>query len=102
MRSRVEPSPAGGWHVKLAGHDAPVSHHDTEEDAQARAEAYERGWAIEGERVTLRDAARWGGWRGPCPPRRDVSRGTADRACRRRSRGCGRSGARRCTARTPT
>jgi hypothetical protein len=25
MRFTVEPSPAGGWHVKLAGHDAPVS-----------------------------------------------------------------------------
>jgi RimJ/RimL family protein N-acetyltransferase len=58
MRFRVEPSPAGGWHVKLAGHDAPVSHHDTEEEAQARAEAYERGSAIEGERVTLRDGSR--------------------------------------------
>jgi GNAT superfamily N-acetyltransferase len=58
MRFRVEPSPAGGWYVKLAGHDAPVSRHDTEEEALARAQAYERGAAIEGERVTLRDGSR--------------------------------------------
>jgi GNAT superfamily N-acetyltransferase len=58
MRFRVEPSPAGGWYVKLAGHDAPVSRHDTEEDAQARAQAYERGATVEGERLTLRDGSR--------------------------------------------
>jgi hypothetical protein len=58
MRFRVEPSPAGGWHVKLAGHDAPVSRHDTEDEALERAGAYERGAAVEGERVTLRDGSR--------------------------------------------
>ena len=58
MRFRVEPSPAGGWHVKLAGHDAPVSRHDTEDEALARAGAYERGAAAQGERVTLRDGSR--------------------------------------------
>jgi RimJ/RimL family protein N-acetyltransferase len=55
MRFLVEPSPAGGWHVKLEGHDAPVSRHDTEEEARARAEAYRRGASAEGERATLRD-----------------------------------------------
>jgi GNAT superfamily N-acetyltransferase len=58
MRFRIEPSPAGGWHVKLAGHEAPVSRHDTEDEALARAAAYERGAAVEGERVTLRDGSR--------------------------------------------
>jgi hypothetical protein len=42
-RVYVEPSPAGGYHVKLAGADAPISHHDTEEEAHARAAAYLRG-----------------------------------------------------------
>ena len=45
----VEPSPAGGFFVRLAGHDAPLSHHDTEEEAQARAAAYLRGLAREAE-----------------------------------------------------
>lgn len=58
MRFTVEPSPAGGWHVKLAGNDAPVSRHDTEDEARGRAAAYERGAAVEGERVTLRDGSR--------------------------------------------
>lgn len=44
-RVYIEPSPAGGYHVKLSGHDAPVSHHDTEEEAYARAAAYLRGLA---------------------------------------------------------
>ncbi len=44
-RVYVEPSPAGGYHVKLAGHDMPISHHDTEEEAHARAAAYLRGLA---------------------------------------------------------
>jgi hypothetical protein len=30
----VEPSPAGGYVVRLAGHDVPVSRHDTEEEAE--------------------------------------------------------------------
>jgi hypothetical protein len=33
--------------VKLAGADAPVSHHDTEDEANARAAAYLRGLAAE-------------------------------------------------------
>ncbi len=45
MRVYVEPSPAGGYNVKLAGHDPPISHHDTEEEAHARAAAYLRGLA---------------------------------------------------------
>jgi hypothetical protein len=49
MRFYVEPSPAGGYFVKLAGNDAPVSRHDTEEEAEAAAAAYARG--VEAERV---------------------------------------------------
>ena len=37
MRFRVEPSPSGGYFVRLAGVDAPVSRHDTEEEAEAAA-----------------------------------------------------------------
>jgi GNAT superfamily N-acetyltransferase len=57
MQFLVEPSPAGGWYVKLAGHDAPVSRHDTEEEAHARAEAYRRGNTAQGECATLRDGS---------------------------------------------
>jgi hypothetical protein len=39
----VEANPAGGYRVMLRGHAVPVSRHDTEEDAVARMEAYERG-----------------------------------------------------------
>jgi putative redox protein len=39
----IEPWPAGGWAVRLRGHPAPVSRHDTEEEAEARAAAYARG-----------------------------------------------------------
>lgn len=35
MDLRVEPSPAGGYVVRMTGHDVPVSRHDTEEEAQA-------------------------------------------------------------------
>ena len=48
-RFYVEPSPSGGWRVMLAGHDAPVSRHDTEEEAIARRDAYARGVAFRGE-----------------------------------------------------
>jgi hypothetical protein len=41
IRAWVEPWPAGGYAVRLAGHDRPVSRHDTEEEARARAEGYE-------------------------------------------------------------
>jgi GNAT superfamily N-acetyltransferase len=54
MRFEVEPSPAGGYHVRMAGTDAPLSHHDTEEEAQLRRQAYERG-AGEPERGDLVD-----------------------------------------------
>ena len=40
MRVSVEPSPAGGYFVRLEGADAPLSRHDTEEEAQAAAWAY--------------------------------------------------------------
>src|SRR4051812_18569980 len=43
MRFTVEPSPAGGFHVRMVGTAAPLSRHDTEEDAQIRRQAYERG-----------------------------------------------------------
>jgi GNAT superfamily N-acetyltransferase len=39
----VEPSPAGGYFVRLRGEPAPLSRHDTEEEAEAAAAAYERG-----------------------------------------------------------
>jgi GNAT superfamily N-acetyltransferase len=39
----VEPSPSGGYFVRLRGAGAPVSRHDTEEEAQAAAAAYGRG-----------------------------------------------------------
>ncbi len=35
MQLRVEPHPAGGYVVRMAGQDAPVSRHDTEEEAEA-------------------------------------------------------------------
>jgi GNAT superfamily N-acetyltransferase len=60
MRFYVEPSPAGGYFVKLAGTDAPVSRHDTEEEALARRAAYELGAAAQpttGESVRLRDGS---------------------------------------------
>ena len=34
VRFRIEPSPAGGYVVRLAGVDVPVSRHDTEEEAE--------------------------------------------------------------------
>jgi GNAT superfamily N-acetyltransferase len=43
MRFFVEPSPSGGYFVRLAGVDAPVSRHDTEEEAEAAAASYGRG-----------------------------------------------------------
>jgi GNAT superfamily N-acetyltransferase len=55
VRSYVEPSPAGGYFVRLRGEPAPVSHHDTEEEAEAAAAAYERGPVS--EVVTLRNGS---------------------------------------------
>ncbi len=43
VRCYVEPSPAGGYFVRLRGEAAPLSRHDTEEEAQAAAAAYQRG-----------------------------------------------------------
>jgi GNAT superfamily N-acetyltransferase len=59
VRCYVEPSPAGGYFVRLRGEAAPLSRHDTEEEAEAAAAAYERGLAGRdtGEYVTLRDGA---------------------------------------------
>jgi GNAT superfamily N-acetyltransferase len=45
VRTYVEPSPAGGYFVRLSGEPAPVSRHDTEEEAEAAAAAYARGLA---------------------------------------------------------
>jgi hypothetical protein len=55
VRCYVEPSPAGGYFVRLRGEPAPVSRHDTEEEAEAAAAAYERGLADVAEHVTLDD-----------------------------------------------
>jgi RimJ/RimL family protein N-acetyltransferase len=59
MRFTVEPSPAGGFHVRLAGTATPLSHHDTEEEAEARRLAYERGAGepAAGELVDLPDGS---------------------------------------------
>ena len=59
VRCFVEPSPAGGYFVRLAGEAAPVSRHDTEEEAEAAAAAYDRGLAREdtAEHVVLRDGS---------------------------------------------
>src|SRR4051812_46225980 len=57
MRFSVEPSPAGGYFVRVGGVDAPVSRHDTEEEAQAAAATYRRGVEENrvGDLVPLRD-----------------------------------------------
>jgi hypothetical protein len=57
VRCFVEPSPAGGYFVRLRGEPVPVSHHDTEEEAEAAAAAYERGLADAPEHLTLDDGA---------------------------------------------
>ena len=68
MRFRVEPAPQGGYRVLLDGAPAPLSVHDTEEEAQARLDAYRRGIEAaeaptaltgvpRGERVPLRDGS---------------------------------------------
>jgi hypothetical protein len=46
----VEAWPSGGWVVKLADHRIPVSRHDTEQEALAKAAAYKRG--VEREHAT--------------------------------------------------
>jgi RimJ/RimL family protein N-acetyltransferase len=59
VRCYVEPSPAGGYFVRLRGEPAPLSRHDTEEEAEAAAAAYDRGLAREdtAEHVLLRDGS---------------------------------------------
>jgi GNAT superfamily N-acetyltransferase len=58
MRFTVDPSPAGGYHVRMEGSPAPLSHHDTLEDAEARIAAYQRGAAQPGgELVDLPDGS---------------------------------------------
>jgi GNAT superfamily N-acetyltransferase len=68
MRFRVEPAPQGGYRIMLEGAHAPVSVHDTEEEARERVAAYVRGFAAaaaptaetgvpRGERVALRDGS---------------------------------------------
>jgi GNAT superfamily N-acetyltransferase len=60
----VEASQAGGWLVKLTGSAAPVSFHDSEEEALSKADAYRRGIDRdrpgrdnEGELVGLKDGS---------------------------------------------
>jgi RimJ/RimL family protein N-acetyltransferase len=60
VRLYVEPSPAGGYFVRLRGEAAPLSRHDTEDEAEAAAAAYGRGLArVEeaAELVVLRDGS---------------------------------------------
>src|SRR4051794_15161883 len=59
VRCFVEPSPAGGYFVRLRGEAAPLSRHDTEEEAEAAAAAYDRGLARKDtvEHATLRDGS---------------------------------------------
>src|SRR3954467_13332156 len=68
MRFRVEQAPRGSWRVMLEGAEAPVSEHDTEDEARERLAAYVRGIAAasaptaetgvpRGERVQLADGA---------------------------------------------
>jgi GNAT superfamily N-acetyltransferase len=62
MRFYVEPSPSGGFNVRVEGTEKPVSHHDTEEEARERCRGYETGVAraadSTGELVLLRDGTR--------------------------------------------
>src|SRR4051812_49733493 len=59
VRCFVEPSPAGGYFVRLRGEAAPLSRHDTEEEAEAAAAAYQRGLARTdtAEHVVLSDGS---------------------------------------------
>jgi GNAT superfamily N-acetyltransferase len=59
VRCYVEPSPAGGYFVRLRGEAAPLSRHDTEEEAEVAAAAYERGLARAdtAEHVVLTDGS---------------------------------------------
>jgi GNAT superfamily N-acetyltransferase len=59
VRCFVEPSPAGGYFVRLRGEAAPLSRHDTEDEAEVAAAAYERGLARAdtAEHVVLADGS---------------------------------------------
>jgi GNAT superfamily N-acetyltransferase len=60
VRCYVEPSPAGGYFVRLRGEAAPLSRHDTADEAEAAAAAYDRGLARLAhatELVVLKDAS---------------------------------------------
>jgi RimJ/RimL family protein N-acetyltransferase len=60
MRLWVEAWPSGGYVVRTDESPTPLSRHDTEEEADGRLAAYERGLARaadEGELVTLRDGS---------------------------------------------
>jgi GNAT superfamily N-acetyltransferase len=68
MRFYVEQAPKGSWRVMLHGADAPVSEHDTEEEARERVGAYLRGIAAaaaptaetgvaRGDRLRLKDGS---------------------------------------------
>jgi RimJ/RimL family protein N-acetyltransferase len=60
VRCYVEASPAGGYLVKVRGSHAPVSRHDTEEEAELAAAAYQAGLdraATGAEHVTLKDGS---------------------------------------------
>ena len=58
MRFTVDPSPAGGYLVRMEGSPAPLSRHDTLEEAEARIAAYERGATQpSGELVDLPDGS---------------------------------------------
>ena len=59
MRFTVDPSPAGGYHVRMEGSPAPLSRHDTREEAEAAVAAYERGASApaRGELVDLPDGS---------------------------------------------
>ena len=56
-RVYVEPWPAGGWVVRLADDPRPVSRHDTQEEAEFRAAAYQRAIA-RGDRLALGSSTR--------------------------------------------
>jgi GNAT superfamily N-acetyltransferase len=60
MRLWVEPSPAGGYVVRAEGSPAPVSRHDTEDDAEHSLTTYARGLSRPSagtEVVELRDGS---------------------------------------------
>lgn len=68
MRFRVEQAPRGTWRVMLEGSEAPISEHDSEEEARERLASYARGAAAaaaptaetgvaRGDRVVLPDGA---------------------------------------------